>query len=135
MPRPEVAFWQLLKEHIPGDKERIENLVSEGTPDVTAAFNGVDFWLELKVCHNTRKEVDPATLCRDSQLIWHTRRGRHGSLIFVAVRYRFAVILYQWVKYAVYEKVVLAKYSGNGYCWGILETALKAILYNRKGEF
>jgi hypothetical protein len=128
MSGPEVNFWKQIKEYLPGEKERVENMVGEGMPDVSAVWNGKDYWIELKVCANKTKIVNPATLCRELQLVWHTRRGRHGTKIFIAVKYAFCIIFYRWVSFEKYEEIACAKKINNGYNWTVLIEALRIIL-------
>lgn len=98
----ENQFWNLLKKHLPGDVSRIENSADSGTPDVTGAWRkqpfdiGIDFWIELKICSNKKIIRQAHELCNKSQLIWHFRRGKQGSLIFVMVRYPFGILVYKW---------------------------------------
>ena len=75
---PERTFWELIKDHLPGDVSRIENGADEGTPDVSGAY-GRDYWVELKVCFNKRDLAQVPSLLLASQVVWHLRRARHGS--------------------------------------------------------
>ena len=125
----EKRFWNLIKSHLPGDVSRIENIVDEGTPDVSGAWSNRDYWVELKICHNKKKLADPTSLCRGSQLIWHLRRARHGSIIFLAVYYDVMgkIILYKYKlgdftkgEYGLYIPVsVITK--KKGFNWEIFE--------------
>ncbi|HBP66248.1 MAG TPA: hypothetical protein DD730_18810 [Desulfosporosinus sp.] len=88
---PEQKFWQLLKPHIPGHVNRIENSASVGIPDVNYCYNDRETWLELKANVNwlcqVRDVLDHPNKIRDSQLIWHNQRFFHGgSRILVATR-------------------------------------------------
>jgi hypothetical protein len=132
MSRPEVSFWKLVKEHIPGYKERVENMAGEGMPDVSGVYYGCDYWIELKVCDNKAKIVDPSALCRESQLVWHTLRGRQGSLIFVMVKYSFCIMLYRWKKHGEYDIIVRVNKINNGYNWRVLEDTLRIIFNNER---
>lgn len=89
----ERDLWKLIKEHLLGEYERVENLVSAGTPDVSGAFAGRDYWVELKVCR-TKKLQDMDKLCSALQLRWHHRRACEGSRVFVLVRHGNALLLY-----------------------------------------
>jgi hypothetical protein len=131
MSRQEVNFWKQLKEYLPGEKERVENMAGEGMPDVSAVWDSHDYWVELKVCTNKIKIVNPTTLCREQQLVWHTRRGRHGTMIFIAVKYTFCIVLYKWVSFEKYEEIIRIKKIGAGYNWDILTRALRIILLAR----
>src|SRR5690348_15084234 len=88
---PEQKFWQLLKPHIPGHVNRIENSVANGMPDVNFAYGGKETWLELKANVNwlyTEFEiVERPKGLRESQLIWHNQRKLYGdSRILVITR-------------------------------------------------
>lgn len=73
----------------------MENSVDDGMPDINASFL-IDYWVELKVCDNETKIREVTKLLRDSQIVWNIRRGKHGALIFVVVRYRAFIVLYRW---------------------------------------
>lgn len=87
MSTPEQNFWKLIKKYLPGDVSRIENIADNGTPDVSGAYKGVDYWVELKVCNNLKKVKDPLDLLGNNQKIWHMKRNQQGSLIFVFIYY------------------------------------------------
>ena len=87
MNKPEQNFWKLIKTHLPGDVSRVENIADSGTPDVSGAYRSNDYWVELKVCQNNKKERVIIDLLRPAQSVWHSRRGKHGSKIFVLVQY------------------------------------------------
>lgn len=99
----EQNFWKLIKKYLPGDVSRVENVADEGTPDVTGAFYNHDYWVELKVCKNEKKFRCPASLCGDSQLIWHLKREEQGSNIFLLVYY------------IRMKKIILYKYKNGQY--------------------
>lgn len=128
----ETQFWDLLSEHLPGDVSRIENSVDTGTPDVTGVYYNllmkktIDYWIELKVCNNKRKIKEPVYLCRDSQLIWHFRRGKLGSLIYVMVRYPTFIMVYIWNgAYSMYRPIYRIEKSGRSLDWPMFENWFK----------
>lgn len=132
----ETQFWNLLKEHLPGDVSRIENSVDSGTPDVSGAYSSaikkacIDYWIELKVCRNKAKLKDPTDLCLDSQLIWHFRRGKLGSLIYVMVRYPTFIMVYIWNgAYSMYRPIYRVEKSGRGLDWPMFENWFVNHLY------
>ncbi len=88
----ERDLWKLVKEHLPGEVERVENIVSRGTPDVSGACR-MDYWVELKVCR-TKKLQDIDKLCSALQMRWHHLRACQGSRVFVLVRHGKALVLY-----------------------------------------
>jgi len=128
----ETQFWNLLKEHLPGDVSRVENSADSGTPDVTGAYcnqlkkKAIDYWIELKVCNNKRKIKSPVDLCRDTQLIWHFRRGKLGSLIYVMVRYPNFIMVYIWNSgYSMYRPIYKIEMHGSGLDWPMFESWFK----------
>ena len=78
MATPEQNFWKLIKKHLPGDVSRIENIADNGTPDVSGACGGQDYWIELKIYPNKLSK---------EQKVWHLRRMKQGSLIFTITYY------------------------------------------------
>jgi hypothetical protein len=123
--KPEQKLWHDIRKFMPGCCERIENLVNDGTPDVSGSWSGVDYWIELKVCSNKKKLRDPAELCRPSQKVWHYRRIKEGARIFVIVKYVFAVALYRCVGYKEYTQLLSVPPSYHGL---VLQDALKKAL-------
>ncbi len=136
MNKTEVKFWTMLKDHMPGDVSRVENMVDVGTPDVSGAFHG-DYWVELKVSSNKEKEQDVLKLLEPSQKVWHYKRGKCGSLIFVFVQYRgwFLIYEYWYIKGATHGRknmpdneiglyIIKGKYSKvkGKWEWGRFET-------------
>mgnify|MGYP006280126209 CR=1 FL=1 len=126
----EKNFWKLLKKHLPGDASRVENSADEGMPDVSGAYaknygvlsTGIDYWIELKVCNNKLKVVDPSKLMRESQKSWHFLRARQGSIIFVMVRYSFWIAVYSATKeHGVYRLLTMVERVGSGYDWPFFE--------------
>jgi hypothetical protein len=91
----EQKFWALIKDHLPGTVNRVENSTDDGMPDVNGT-DRIDYWVELKVCVNDSKIRDVTKLLRDSQIVWNIRRGKFGAVIFVAVRYEQFIVLYRW---------------------------------------
>jgi hypothetical protein len=82
----ESTFWALLKPHLPGYSERIENLVSTGTPDVYNCTDGVSTWLELKSLAKLAHLDNLKLGLHESQRIWHIRYRRHGGRVFILTR-------------------------------------------------
>lgn len=91
----EQKFWDLIKDHLPGDASRVENLVDNGMPDISGCF-AIDYWIELKVCPNKEKHRSVLSMLRDSQIVWNLRRGKTGSLIFVLVKYTNFIVIYKY---------------------------------------
>ena len=126
---PERTFWELIKDHLPGDVSRIENGADEGTPDVSGAY-GRDYWVELKVCFNKRDLAQVPSLLLASQVVWHLRRARHGSIIYVAVRYpnMKRIIFYEYRKGDGIYYPIINLISKGGFNWHDFEHKFKTIL-------
>lgn len=89
----ETRFWALLEGHLLGQKERIENALTRGTPDVYTCHIGKSRWLELK----TMKDPDASELTpkafddisksiRPEQYLWHYKHRLNGGISFFLVR-------------------------------------------------
>jgi Holliday junction resolvase len=80
----ESGFWAMLRERLVATGmlvKRVENSSSAGMPDVNAAWNAKEVWLELKVFKGRRIEV------RYSQVAWLRKRLAVGmnNTYFVAL--------------------------------------------------
>jgi hypothetical protein len=97
----EVKFWKYIKDHLPGDVIRVENAADPGTPDVNGCIEGHEYWIELKVCTNKIKIVDPKSTLKDSQIIWHLNRGLQKGSILLLIRYPMQkmILLYDFKVY------------------------------------
>jgi hypothetical protein len=93
--KKEVSFYNLIKDKLPGSVERVENSVDDGMPDVSCAYYGKDYWIELKVDLVVKPISSPFDLLRASQKAWHIRRAAEGSIIFVLVRTKHNVQLFK----------------------------------------
>ena len=95
----EVKFWKYIKDHLPGDVIRVENAADPGTPDVNGCFKGHEYWIELKVCTNKIKIVDPKSTLKDSQIVWHLNRGLQKGSIFLMIRYPMQkmILVYDYI--------------------------------------
>ena len=65
---------------------RVENLVSEGDPDVDGCWQGRYFELELKGCDRPARDGSLDFDVRQSQVVWHRRRWRCGGNVWLYVR-------------------------------------------------
>lgn len=120
MSKPEQTFWNLIKDHVPGDKSRVENISDPGMPDVSGVYGDRDYWIELKVCSNKGTVRHPETLLRPAQNVWIKRRVKHGSIVFVLVKYpnfeTQEMHLYI-AKYAGFELYKVFKKEKNQWLW------------------
>jgi hypothetical protein len=86
----EVRLWEWLTERLRGTPglhmRRVENLVSEGDPDVDGCWNGRYFELELKGCDRPKLGGLLDFEVRQSQVIWHRKRWRCGGNVWLYVR-------------------------------------------------
>lgn len=92
---PEKDFYNRIKHLLPGDISRVENIADDGTPDITAAYCDIDYWVETKVCDNIRDVRPVNKLLRKSQIVWHMRRVLHGSRIYTLVEYPKFMVAYK----------------------------------------
>jgi len=90
---PEQKFYYLIKDHLPGHVNRIENSTGVGIPDVNFCVHGIETWLELKanvnllvVEHEVIQIPFGTKRLRDTQLIWHGQRTGWGGRVLVAIR-------------------------------------------------
>ena len=59
---------------------RIENKHGGGIPDVHVIWNGIPFWVELKVASGTRIKLTP------NQVAWNAAYWARGGLNFILVK-------------------------------------------------
>lgn len=70
----EKDIWVNIHSHWPQVHAiRLENSASFGDPDVNACYDGVDFWLELKI------ESRRSFVIRPTQLAWIAKRLKAGA--------------------------------------------------------
>lgn len=83
-------MWEWLRDGLRPVKglhmRRVENLVSEGDPDVDGCWNGRYFELELKGCDRPVRGGLLDFEVRQSQVIWHRKRWRVGGNIWLYIR-------------------------------------------------
>ena len=110
MRKPEQKFWDLLKKNnvLPGDVSRVENTADTGTPDISAAYHKIgDYWVELKAveldfCDCKKSLLD---LLEDTQKVWHARRVKQGSKIYVMVRFNDAIYTFACIDRLEYHNI------------------------------
>lgn len=127
MNHPERKFWNELKKHLPGTTSRIENEVDSGDPDVSGAYDGQDYWIELKYCSNKSKEKNIYKLLRPSQIAWHARRAKQGSLILTIVRYEVMIVVYKAIGLEQ-EKIMTFYKENNKWQWSHIESTIAEII-------
>lgn len=86
--KPEQALWKLIKSHVPGHAQRIENAAGVGLFDTNYCFHGREKWLELKVSNNKRLLTNDQVvhLLRVDQSAWAYHRLRAGGACNLLVR-------------------------------------------------
>jgi len=79
---PEARFWQSLRNGLPKQAHatRIENRHGGGVPDVHIVWDGIPFWVELKVSKNG------AVNLAAHQVAWHAAYTRRGGVSFILVK-------------------------------------------------
>lgn len=82
--RPEQAFYQLLRPHLPGLPERIENAAGAGTPDFHCIYSGLVYWVECKTPRTKKWEL--LKLLEPSQIAWYKRYALSGGTVFFVVK-------------------------------------------------
>lgn len=123
--KPEQALWKLIKPHVPGHAERIENAAATGTPDVNFCIHSKDRWIENKV-HKTKKfdwDLDHLKELRSEQKVWHGERFKQGGTVFLLTRHADSLFLAVCHGYCKYT---LLTCFGKPYNWSFFTSELKA---------
>ncbi len=78
---PEAKLWQDVKKALKdAHLVRIENKASPGVPDVNGCYDGVEFWIELKVIKGNSLQLSKF------QKAWIYERTKFGGKVFVLAR-------------------------------------------------
>lgn len=79
---PESNFWNTIRMNLPKNAHatRIENVHGGGVPDVHVVWDGLPFWMELKVTKGNAVKVSP------HQVAWHMAYFARGGLSFFLVK-------------------------------------------------
>lgn len=91
MRKKEQLLWDAMKRNRPKRLwlSRIENVATDGMPDVFCVFRGQQLWVELK---SPRRPKRPTTRflgdegLRRSQINWHLRAAANGVRSYVLIR-------------------------------------------------
>lgn len=108
--KPEQLLWQLVRPHVPGHVDRVENAVGVGMPDVHTTYRKRSIWIELKVAKWTGQPV--IELMEPSQRVWHVKCTNHGGVVLVLVREGDALHIYQAILWKATECAYLCRWSG-----------------------
>ena len=78
----EANFWSTIRKNLPKKcfATRIENKHGGGVPDVHLVWEGLPFWLELKVTKSNSVAVSP------HQVAWHMAYWARGGASFFLVK-------------------------------------------------
>jgi hypothetical protein len=79
---PEANFWNTIRNNLPKKcfATRIENKHGGGVPDVHMVWDGLPFWLELKVTKSNAVSISP------HQIAWHMAYHARGGQSFYLVK-------------------------------------------------
>lgn len=79
---PESNFWKQIRNNLPEKcfATRIENKHGGGVPDVHMVWDGLPFWLELKVTKSNAVSISP------HQIAWHMAYCSNGGSSFYLVK-------------------------------------------------
>lgn len=125
--RREANLWAMLRsklQHAADRLDRIENLTTDGMPDVQGCFDGMEVWMELKVSQLPAKSTTPV-LSRagnhkllDTQIVWFARQRRAGGIAFIVVLVARELYLINGVLYAdVINSWTLQDFRDNAVAW------------------
>ena len=78
----EKNLWLKVKKNLPHDcyATRIENRMDGGVPDVHIIWNGLSFWIELKITKANKIRIAP------NQIAWNTKYSLNLGLSFILVQ-------------------------------------------------
>jgi hypothetical protein len=128
--KPEQKFWDLLKNNsvLPGDVSRVENTVDSGTPDISGAY-WKDYWVELKAVESDYKpNMQVIKLLEPSQIVWHARRVKHASIIFVMTKFNNAITLDACAAPQIYEPQFVLFKEKNKFDYMLLQSTLMNLI-------
>ena len=78
----EKNLWLRVKKNLPHDcyATRIENRMDGGVPDVHVIWNGLAFWIELKLTKANKIRLSP------NQIAWNTKYSLINGLAYILVQ-------------------------------------------------
>ena len=78
----EKNLWLRVKKNLPHDcyATRIENRMDGGVPDIHVIWDGLPFWIELKLTKANKIRLSP------NQIAWNTKYCLNGGLSFILVQ-------------------------------------------------
>ena len=78
----EKNLWLRVKKNLPHDcyATRIENRMGGGVPDVHVIWNGLAFWIELKITKDNKIRLS------SNQIAWNTKHSLNFGLSYILVQ-------------------------------------------------
>ena len=78
----EKNLWLRVKKNLPNDcyATRIENRIASGVPDVYIIWDGLAFWLELKITKANKIKLS------SNQIAWNTKHWLKKGLSYILVQ-------------------------------------------------
>ena len=78
----EKNLWLRVKKNLPHDcyATRIENRMGGGVPDVHIIWNGLAFWIELKITKDNKIRLS------SNQIAWNTKHSLNFGLSYILVQ-------------------------------------------------
>ena len=78
----EKNLWLRVKKNLPHNcyATRIENRMDGGVPDVHVIWNGLPFWIELKLTKANKIRLSP------NQIAWNTKYSLNNGLAYILVQ-------------------------------------------------
>ena len=78
----EKNLWLRVKKNLPHDcyATRIENRMGGGVPDVYVIWNGLSFWIELKITKDNKIRLS------SNQIAWNTKHSLNFGLSYILVQ-------------------------------------------------
>tara|TARA_R100000655_G_C2960194_1_gene188749 strand:- start:95 stop:541 length:447 start_codon:yes stop_codon:yes gene_type:complete len=78
----EKNLWLRVKKNLPHDcyATRIENRMGGGVPDVYIIWNGLVFWIELKITKDNKIRLS------SNQIAWNTKHSLNFGLSYILVQ-------------------------------------------------
>lgn len=90
MRKNEQKLWDSMRRNQPKGwwLQRIENVVTDGMPDVHATYRGTEAWIELKAAKSPARESTPLLrgAIRIGQKNWHELCYQSGGASFILTR-------------------------------------------------
>lgn len=114
----ETDFWTLVRGHLPGISERIENVTGTGTPDVHNCTEGVVTWIETKSLVKLELLDTEKPGLKASQRNWHTNYRRHGGRVFILTRVDNSIYVHQFDHLNGFTRIFKTSkpFDWNGLC-------------------